>query len=200
MFLPPETWLQRKFKGKPVDIWALGITFYFLTVGRYPFNCTDMSKFNKIVETQEIKFPDRVNPQLKDLLQKMIHKDPSSRITLPEMMQHPFITSNGMHPMEAISNTKLITVTKNDIQNAMTISRLEVNLFALSKMKTNLSRQRTRNSGKKVNLHSGGHRGSKHLTVNPVGGGKSLFSSISKIGKKSNDKFKTGINLDEDDF
>ena len=52
MFLPPETWIQRKFKGKPVDIWALGITFYFLAFGKYPFNTTDMGKFNKVVETQ----------------------------------------------------------------------------------------------------------------------------------------------------
>jgi serine/threonine protein kinase len=37
MFLAPETWMGGKFKGKPVDIWALGVTFHYLAFGVYPF-------------------------------------------------------------------------------------------------------------------------------------------------------------------
>jgi serine/threonine protein kinase len=37
MFKPPETWKGEKFKGKPVDLWSGGVTFYYLATGNYPF-------------------------------------------------------------------------------------------------------------------------------------------------------------------
>ena len=63
-----------------------------------------------------------------------------------------------------------ITVTKRDIEGAMTVNRLEVNLFALSKMKTQFTRQRSRVNTRKSNFS---------LMDNGMG----LFKSNSKIKK-----------------
>ncbi len=152
MFLPPETWLTQKFHGKPVDIWALGITFYFLAVGTYPFNTTDMSQFNKIVETQPIKYPERVNSGLSALIDKMTKKNPNDRITLHGAMEDPWITKNNEFPMEKIDpEAHKITVTKSDIQNALAVRRLETNLFVLSKLKGRYTQTKTRMAGQDTN-------------------------------------------------
>jgi len=36
-FLAPETWGKAKFKGKGADIWAGGVTLYYLIFGKLPF-------------------------------------------------------------------------------------------------------------------------------------------------------------------
>lgn len=135
MFLPPETWLEKVFKGGPVDVWALGVSFYFLAFGQYPFSSADMNVFNKLVETQEITFPD-CDPQFRDLISKMTFKNPAERITLFEMMEHPYITKDGEFPLEKLDPVlHKIIVTKEDIENAITMKKLEVNFFAVSKMR-----------------------------------------------------------------
>lgn len=198
MFLPPETWKERKYKGKPIDIWALGITFYFLAVGYYPFKVNDMSKFNKIVEETKIEFPDRIHPLLVDLLSKMTQKKPEDRIKLEEIMVHPWVTQKGLKPLPRIDTKQCevgLRVTKEDIKNAMTINKLEMNLFALSKMHIKFSRKKTQADNnkhpKKNSLPS------QLIKMVP----KSYFNSskMVKLPQKYNGSIKKDDN-DEDEF
>lgn len=104
-----------------------------------------MNIFNKLVETQEITFPDGCDPQFKDLIQKMTFKNPNERITLFEIMEHPYITKNGQFPIEKLDPmVHKIIVTKEDIENAITMKKLEVNFFAVSKMRAKFAKQRTK--------------------------------------------------------
>lgn len=36
-YQPPEIYASNNLKGKPVDIWAAGITLYELIYGKHPF-------------------------------------------------------------------------------------------------------------------------------------------------------------------
>ena len=36
-YLPPEIWRKGKVKGKPLDIWASGITLFKMIYGYHPF-------------------------------------------------------------------------------------------------------------------------------------------------------------------
>ena len=42
-FLAPEMWDDKPFKGRPVDIWAMGISLYMLNFGEPPFNSKNVS-------------------------------------------------------------------------------------------------------------------------------------------------------------
>ena len=38
MFLAPETWsFNKKFDGYKVDVWAAGVTLYYMIFGKLPF-------------------------------------------------------------------------------------------------------------------------------------------------------------------
>ena len=51
LYNPPETWSGKPFKAKPLDVWALGVTFLQLGMGRFPFSkTTNYSKFRVEVE------------------------------------------------------------------------------------------------------------------------------------------------------
>lgn len=69
------------------DIWSLGVTLFSLVFGQVPFHDENiLSLYNKI-RVQTLCFPDYkdISPELKDLIAKMLIKDPNARITLPEI-------------------------------------------------------------------------------------------------------------------
>jgi serine/threonine protein kinase len=43
---------------------------------------------------ETVKIPDHLSEELKDLLLKMLEKDPSKRITLIELLSHQWISKN----------------------------------------------------------------------------------------------------------
>lgn len=51
LYNAPETWSRKSFKAKPLDVWALGVTFLQLALGRFPFvNTTNYSKFREEID------------------------------------------------------------------------------------------------------------------------------------------------------
>lgn len=73
-FLPPEIYKNNQVKGKPADIWATGITFYMIAVGRSPYNAKTLQQLKEQVEG-EITYPDDLDPLLVDFLKCALIKD-----------------------------------------------------------------------------------------------------------------------------
>ena len=50
------------------------------------------------IRTAPLQFPDapRISPPLRDLLQRMLVKDPSQRLGLQEVMAHPWTQTQGL--------------------------------------------------------------------------------------------------------
>ena len=75
---------------KAVDVWSLGVLFYYLVVGRPPFEeISAQGLIHKILETQPM-FPSQLDNRLVDLILKMLNKEPEYRITIDEIKSHPF--------------------------------------------------------------------------------------------------------------
>ena len=82
---------KNNLKGKPIDIWALGITVYIMSYKKFPFDLSDRGitgLYNDIKEL-EIKFPE--NPLYSDLIKNFINgcliKDPIKRKTVNELLK-----------------------------------------------------------------------------------------------------------------
>ena len=62
------------------DYFALGVLFYELLVGVPPFyDPNNMTMFHKILYTAP-KYPSHISSQAKDLISKLLEKDPNIRI------------------------------------------------------------------------------------------------------------------------
>jgi serine/threonine protein kinase len=119
---------------KAIDVWALGVTFYCLLFGREPFPDvqSEMELYHKIC-TEEIEPPadqaDRIDADTKDLLKRLLTKDPKRRIPLPQVRRHPFITKDIPNPkswIECTDLTKVATpleVTPQEVESAVTSFR-----------------------------------------------------------------------------
>lgn len=100
-FLAPEA-LVGKFSGKAADVWSMGVTLYAFVYGVLPFYDTNIVALYGLIQHQGLRFPTggpSTSAQLKDLLIRMLSKDPARRITVPEIKEHPWVTADGTQPL-----------------------------------------------------------------------------------------------------
>ncbi|XWS08329.1 hypothetical protein CRYUN_Cryun41cG0070100 [Craigia yunnanensis] len=94
-FTSPECCLNTVYHGKAADIWATGVTLYYMVVGCYPFLADSLPEtYNKIVNCS-LLLPEELDTELKDLLQGLLCKDPTLRITLNIVAEHPWVIKEG---------------------------------------------------------------------------------------------------------
>ncbi|XP_012155666.1 serine/threonine-protein kinase PLK4 isoform X2 [Ceratitis capitata] len=89
-YISPEV-VTRATHGLPADVWGLGCMFYTLLVGHPPFD-TDavQSTLNKVV-TSDFRMPQHISYDAQDLIKHLLKKNPNERITLEQVLQHPFM-------------------------------------------------------------------------------------------------------------
>jgi serine/threonine protein kinase len=90
LFYAPEMFNMAgggKVHGEKTDLWALGITFYYLLTGDYPWkNAANPLHLKEMVCEQIIDFSEIRNEQAKDLISSLLEKDQEKRATLPKLI------------------------------------------------------------------------------------------------------------------
>jgi serine/threonine protein kinase len=93
-YMPPEIFLRKNVGASPaLDIWALGCILYTLVVGKLPFSGPKSSDVKNMIINDEVFFPKKLvlTDEIKDLILKMMTKEPEKRIIMHEIMDHPWI-------------------------------------------------------------------------------------------------------------
>jgi len=122
LFCPPEACSSERkcMKGKAVDIWALGVTLYSFVHGFCPFEDTNIINLCKKIEEDEVEYSSTISEELKDLLSKMLQKDPEKRITLPDIKEHCWVTENNTNPMMSTEENCIYEeINDEEIENAI---------------------------------------------------------------------------------
>ncbi|XP_074061693.1 calcium/calmodulin-dependent protein kinase kinase 2 isoform X2 [Macrotis lagotis] len=88
-FMAPETLSETRkiFSGKALDVWAMGVTLYCFVFGQCPFMDERILSLHSKIKSQALEFPDQpdIADDLKDLIVRMLDKNPESRIIVPEI-------------------------------------------------------------------------------------------------------------------
>ncbi|XWS52675.1 hypothetical protein CRYUN_Cryun11dG0091300 [Craigia yunnanensis] len=91
VFTAPECCLGLTYRGKAADTWAVGVTLYCMVLGKYPFlGETLQDTYDKIVNNPLI-LPNDMNPELRNLLEGLLCKDPVERMTLNAVAEHSWV-------------------------------------------------------------------------------------------------------------
>ncbi|XP_022756102.1 serine/threonine-protein kinase GRIK1-like isoform X2 [Durio zibethinus] len=91
VFTAPECCLGLTYHGKAADTWAVGVTLYCMVLGKYPFlGETLQDTYDKIVNNPLI-LPNDMNPELRNLLEGFLCKDPKQRMTLNAVAEHSWV-------------------------------------------------------------------------------------------------------------
>lgn len=76
------------------DIWTAGILLYAMVMGELPFEDENIQKFFHKIIYSEPKYLPTISPQLRNLLEKMLEKDPTKRITIPKIKKNPWFSQS----------------------------------------------------------------------------------------------------------
>ena len=62
----------------------MGVTVYTFVYGKVPFHDDNILALYSKIQSDQVQFPDQpvISEELKDLIRKMLHKDPSQRLKL----------------------------------------------------------------------------------------------------------------------
>ncbi|XP_059827586.1 testis-specific serine/threonine-protein kinase 5-like [Hypanus sabinus] len=89
-YTAPEILQGLRYRGDQADIWSMGIILYAMVTGKLPFNKLQPCKL-----LEEIKggvlYHDRLSPACQDLINKMLQWTPSARLTLSDILIHPWM-------------------------------------------------------------------------------------------------------------
>ncbi|CAH1792400.1 unnamed protein product [Owenia fusiformis] len=96
-WMAPEV-ISRLPYGPEVDVWSLGIMVIEMVDGEPPFfNEPPLQAMRRIrdMPPPKLKNTHRVSPRLQGFIDKMLVREPSSRATAFELLQHPFLRQAG---------------------------------------------------------------------------------------------------------
>ncbi|KAL0730629.1 hypothetical protein Bca4012_026722 [Brassica carinata] len=132
-YVAPEV-LRRSY-GKEIDIWSAGVILYILLSGVPPFWAeNEKGIFDEVVKG-EIDFVSQPWPSIsesaKDLVRKMLTKDPRRRITAAQVLEHPWI-KGGEAPDKPIDSAVLSRMKQFRAMNKLKKLALKVIAESLS--------------------------------------------------------------------
>jgi len=75
------------------DIWSLGCTVVEMAMGKHPLHVLELAAaiFKIGSSTYEPEIPDKLSDEGKDFLLQCFRRDPRSRPTATQLMDHPFV-------------------------------------------------------------------------------------------------------------
>uniref|UniRef100_G3TU75 Calcium/calmodulin dependent protein kinase kinase 1 n=1 Tax=Loxodonta africana TaxID=9785 RepID=G3TU75_LOXAF len=123
-FMAPEAISDsgQSFSGKALDVWATGVTLYCFVYGKCPFIDDYILALHRKIKNEAVVFPEepKVSEELKDLILKMLDKNPETRIGVSDIKLHPWVTKNGeeLLPSEE-QHCSVVEVTEEEVKNSV---------------------------------------------------------------------------------
>lgn len=93
-YISPEMLINRSYSYSS-DIWAVGIIIYQFFVGQVPFKGKTQDQTFELIKKCKYEMPAYVPEEAKDLIQKILVKEPENRIgaqEIQDLMNHKFFT------------------------------------------------------------------------------------------------------------
>ena len=112
MYRAPELVEQRPYNAREVDLYALGILLFILIDGLPPFSSADIEhdQVYKILATgrsetfwkfvSQGKSPGYFSDDFKDLVTTMLEYNPSMRLSIADILAHPWVTDSDIATRE----------------------------------------------------------------------------------------------------
>lgn len=144
-YFAPEVFESNKFLGRPLDIWAFGVTFYKIYFSKLPFSGKNLNELKLQITSKPLAFPalpPNTCPLFCDLIRSCLDKNPQTRINAKKLLEHPFLTDSGKLVLRNLDVVD-INVNEKEIQKALTKRKKISNfVYIATNLKQKLSQAR----------------------------------------------------------
>ena len=97
IYLAPEM-VNKTGHDEKVDIWCIGILLFELMTGVQPWSGTDLQTVKYNINRLKLNWPSNIDRTAADLISKILKYRPEERISLRNMLRHPFFTQFFPNP------------------------------------------------------------------------------------------------------
>ncbi|KAI4320171.1 hypothetical protein MLD38_033677 [Melastoma candidum] len=127
-YVAPE--VLRKHYGPEVDVWSAGVILYILLSGVPPFWAeSELGIFRQILQGKLDFVSDpwpSISDSAKDLIKKMLERDPRKRFTAHEVLCHPWIVDDRVAPDKPLDSAVLTRLKQFSAMNKLKKMALRV--------------------------------------------------------------------------
>ncbi|TCD63348.1 ATP binding [Steccherinum ochraceum] len=93
-YAAPEVIRGGLYTGPEIDVWSCGVILYVMLCGRLPFEDDDVQTLFTKISQGVYHMPNYLSSDARNLITGMLAVDPVRRITIPEILKHPFFTTD----------------------------------------------------------------------------------------------------------
>lgn len=90
-YAAPEIISGEKYDPVAVDIWSSGVTLYAMLCGYLPFDEESKSILYERILACKYAIPKYISDSSVDLLKKLLVRDPRKRLSIEEILEHPWL-------------------------------------------------------------------------------------------------------------
>ncbi|CAG2224618.1 MELK [Mytilus edulis] len=105
-YAAPELISGKEYIGSQADLWSMGILLYALLCGYLPFDDEKIPQLYKKIQSGKYENPPWLSEESKLLILGMLQVDPQSRLTIKQLITHPWLTKDTNVPVEWKSKYK----------------------------------------------------------------------------------------------
>ena len=124
MLLPPELFRNEEVDPFKADIYALGITFFYMATGSYPFQRIQLNDIKNTILNGELFSPKfNIHPKIRGLLDKMICKNSKERLSAENLLKDSIFASKlSRRSLTVYNNPSFITQTSLNLNSSLSIN------------------------------------------------------------------------------
>lgn len=113
-YASPEIVTGKNYHGSPSDVWSCGVILFALLTGHLPFDDKSIRKLLLKVQSGKFFMPQNLSIEAKDLIWSMLRVNPSERIPINQIMNHPLLLKYPTHQSQSNdSNDKVLLKLQN---------------------------------------------------------------------------------------
>jgi MAP/microtubule affinity-regulating kinase len=89
--MAPEIVSKKEYLGPPADVWALGVLYFALLNGRFPFKGQNDKELYQKICNNDLEYNEKVSLGARNFLSSVLRKDPESRLSAETMLEDPYL-------------------------------------------------------------------------------------------------------------
>ena len=201
-YASPEMVMGNKYDGFRIDIWSSGIILYAMLCGYLPFEEMENDEYNEVLFRNivecNVEYPSEfITPVAKDLLSRILVKDPRKRITIEEIKNHNFYLFGELlykQTFESMGNfNEYVFLVDNDkyIDELKNSDKKEEN--SLNKKYMELQEEILKNYEKEINLIENNYKNETENNNNKDNGTDKKQTKTEKEKEKENENINKEI-------
>ncbi|KJA23602.1 hypothetical protein HYPSUDRAFT_76926 [Hypholoma sublateritium FD-334 SS-4] len=126
-YAAPEIISGRPYDGATSDIWSCGIILYALLAAKLPFDDDDCPTLLRKISIGNFDMPQDISSDAQNLIARMLTIDVQKRITMPEILRHPFFLSQPLKNPSAMPSNPSMAILAHPIKSR---SAIDPDVFA----------------------------------------------------------------------